>query len=342
MLFCLSAMEDSPRTQMEKATKIIRRSIYTFLQNYQYLTATAAILAFPYSASILLSQLFVPSSPLLPTIHNRLRILFQAAGFPLSSEFFTVLSFKISQTISSSIFALPFTLSFLLIAKSSIIQLLNHHKPNLPPSFDSVISLYKPLLSTHICNFLLLLSANATAFSLLFLALNFLEGFGFSASPNWLLFLSAAGAIVYSIILANALIICNLALVSSGMERPGGYLAILKACVLIRGRTSTALTLAVPVNLVLAAIEALFNYRVVRAYHIGDMTSFPMALEGILIAYLYSIFVVLDTVVSCMFFKSCKTGALIEQEGRYSYRIEIAEEDGNAYVKLKNIEEQLP
>lgn len=118
-------------------------------------------------------------------------------------------------------------------------------------------------------------------------------------------------------------------------------MAILKACVLIRGRTSTALTLAVPVNLVLAAIEALFHYRVVRAFHTGDVTSFPMASEGILIAFLYSTFVVLDTVVSCMFFKSCKTGSLVEQEGRHSYRIEIAEEDGNAYVKLKNIE-QLP
>ncbi|XWS37312.1 hypothetical protein CRYUN_Cryun19dG0032400 [Craigia yunnanensis] len=289
-------MEDSPGIQMEKASKIMRRSIYTFLQNYQYLTVTAALLAFPYSASIILSQIFVLSSPFLPTIHNRLRILFQAAGFPPSSEFFTVLSFKISQTISSSIFALPLTLCFLLIAKSSIIQLLNHHKPNLPPSFSLVISLYKPLLATHKCNFLLLLSANATAFSLLFFAFNFLGGFGFS-SPNWLFFLSAAGAVLYSIILANALIICNLALVSSGMERSGGYLTILKACVLIRGRTSTALTLAVPVNMVPAAIETLF------------LTAF------------------------------CKTGSLIGQEGRYSYRIEIAEEDGNVYVKLKNIEE---
>ncbi|XVE54754.1 hypothetical protein DITRI_Ditri03aG0107100 [Diplodiscus trichospermus] len=331
-------MEGSPRIQMEKASKIMRRSIYIFLQNYQYLTATAALLAFPCSASILLSQFFVPSSPLLPTIHNRLRVLFQAAGFPPSSKFFTILSFKISQTISSSIFALPLTLSFLLIAKSSIIKLLNHHKPNLqPPSFSSVISLYKPLLATYICNFLLLLSANATAFSLLLFAFNFLQGLEFP-SPNWLPFLSVTAAVVYSIIVANALIICSLALVSSGMERSGGYLAILKACVLIRGRTSTALTLAVPVNLVMAAIEALFHYRVVRAYHTGDLTSFPMALEGILIVYLYSIFVVLDTVVSCMFFKSCKTGYLTDQEGRYTYRIEIAEEDGYTYVKLKNIE----
>ncbi|KAE8730878.1 Actin-binding FH2 protein isoform 1 [Hibiscus syriacus] len=106
--------------------------------------------------------------------------------------------------------------------------------------------------------------------------------------------------------------------------------------------TLTALALAVPGNLALAAIEALFHYRVAsRAYGGGgDFNGFSMAMEGVLIAYLYSIFVVLDTVVGSTFFKSCKTGCLVDREGRYCYKIEIvAEKDGNAYVKLKNIEE---
>ncbi|KAK8511736.1 hypothetical protein V6N13_029331 [Hibiscus sabdariffa] len=336
-------MEDTSRTQ---TSIIMRRSIYTFLRNYHYFTTIAALLAFPYALSLLLSQFFVPFSPLLPAIHTHLRALFMAAEFPPSSNFFTVLSFKISQTISSSIFALTFTLSFFLLSKASIIHLLEHNNPNSPSSFSSISSLYRPLFSTFICNFFLLLAANSTAFSLLFFGYHFINGFGFSLSPNWLAFMSAAGAVVYSMILANAIIVCNLALVSSGMENSGGYLAILKACVLIKGRTLSALALAVPGNLALAAIEALFHYRVVvlvGAYGYGsggDFSGIWMALEGVLIAYLYSIFVVLDTVVSSMFFKSCKTGNLVDREGRYCYRIEIvAEKDGNAYVKLKNIEE---
>ncbi|GMI87129.1 hypothetical protein like AT5G61340 [Hibiscus trionum] len=72
----------------------------------------------------------------------------------------------------------------------------------------------------------------------------------------------------------------------------------------------------------------------------GDFSGFSMSLEGVLIAYLYSIFVVLDTVVSSMFFKSCKTGNLVNQEGRYYYMVEIvAEKDRNVDVMLKNIEE---
>ncbi|GMJ00021.1 hypothetical protein like AT5G61340 [Hibiscus trionum] len=324
-------MEDSSRTQ---TNTIMRRSIFSFLQNYHYFTTTAAILAFPYSLSILVSQFSVPHSPLLPAIHGQLKSIFMAAEFPPSSNLFTLLSFKISQTVSSSIFALPFTLSFFLLSKASVFHLLKHNNPD----FSSIFSLYKPLFSTFVCNFFLLLAANSTAFSILFFGFHFINGFGFLSSPNWLTFMSAAGAVVYSMILANAIIVCNLALVCSGMEKSGGYMAILKACVLIKGRTLSALALAVPGNLVLAAIEALFHYRVVsRAYGYGrgdDFCGFSMGLEGVLIAYLYSIFVVVDTVVSSMFFKSCKS------EGRCCYRIEIvAEEDGNAYVKLKNIEE---
>lgn len=333
-------MEETQKFAMAKTGKIIRTSIYTFLQRYHYFTSTAALLAFPFSVSVLLSQAYVPSSSsLLLTIYSRLRNLFDAAGFPPSSEFFTILSQKLSQTIFSSILTLPFTLSFLLITKAVVIQALKQNKPTNfpPPLFSSVLTLYKPLFLTYSCNSFLILSANATVFSVLFFAFNCLEGFGFS-SPNFLLFLSAAGAVLYSIILANALIICSLALVLSGMERCGGYMAILKACALMRGRTSTALSLALPVNMALAAVEALFQYRVVRAYHFAGKLGISMALEGIFIAYLYSIFIVLDTIVICVFFKSCKTGCWIEQEGRYSYRIEFAE-DSDGYVRLRAAEE---
>lgn len=334
------SMEETSKIPMAKTAKIIRKSIYTFLQNYHYFTSTAVLFALPFSACILISQAYVPFSSvaLLPTIHNRLSLLFNAAGFP-PSEFFTILNLKISQTIFSSILTLPFTLTFLLITKAATIQALNQNKPALtPPSFSSVLTLYCPLLLTYICNSFLILAVNATVFSLLFLAFNFLEGFSFSSS-NFLLFLSAAGAVLYSIVLANAFIICNLALVLSGMERCGGYMAILKACVLIRGRASTALSLALPVNLALAAVEALFQYRVVRAYHFSEKLGSSLALEGILIAYLYSIFIVLDTVVNYMFYRSCKTGSWIEQEGRHSYWIEFAEEASNCYISIKTMEE---
>ncbi|KAG4930049.1 hypothetical protein AAZX31_17G099900 [Glycine max] len=323
---------------MEVSCKILRRSTHSFLQNYHYFTSTAAFLAFPFSASILLSQALVPSpSSLLPQIYSRLRTLFDAAGFP-SSQLFTILNLKVSQTITSSILTLPFTLTFLLIAKASIIQALNHHKPTFPPSFKSILSLYKPLLHTYFCNCFLILSANASAFGLMFSAFSFIERLGYSSSPSGLiLFMSVTGAILFSVILANAIVICNMALALSGMEGHGGYLAILKACLLLRGRTSMALFLALPVNVALAAIEALFQFRVVRPYHVAGITRPCVALEGIFIAYLYSIFIILDTVVSCMFYKSLKTGPLIGHEDKHLFRIEFPDEDKYGYMGTKEL-----
>jgi hypothetical protein len=304
----------------ETSKIIIRKSIFTFLQNYHRFTTTAALLAFPLSVSVLFSQTY---APILPTIYIRITNLFQAAGFPPPSGIFKILNLKITQTISSSIFTLPFALSFLLLAKSFVILTLNYN------SKKSVFFIFRLLFATYISNLLLILSVNATAFLILFFAFNFLEDFG---SQNFFfLALSAAGAVFYAIILANVLIVCNLALVLSGIENCGGYLSILKAFVLIRGRISTALALAVLTNLCLAAIEALFQFRVVRAYHVAEKINYLMAIEGIFIAYLYSVFLAIDTVVSCTFFKSCRRKiSCRDQELRYGYKIGIAE--GELYL----------
>ncbi|KAI3970873.1 hypothetical protein MKX01_024520 [Papaver californicum] len=331
--------EVMPSVPMEERTsKIMRRSIHTYLKNYQYFTSTTALLIFPVSAVILISQAIIPSSLfLLPTIYTRFQAIFYAAGFPESSQFFSILNLKLSQTICSSIFTLPFTLSFLLLAKSSIIKALHRQNTSsLPPSFSSIFSLCYPLLITHLCNSFTIFAANASALALLFLTFNTIDAFGYSSTNN-LLFFSAVGAVVYSVILANTIITCNLASIVSGMENCSGYLAFLKACILMRGRHSSALLLALPSNLGLAAIEALFQYRVVSVFLVsGEFTSL-MALEGLVIAYLYSILILLDTITSCEFFSSCKSR--METVDKYYYLVQLLpEEDEGAFTCAKNLD----
>ncbi|PON68926.1 Transmembrane protein [Parasponia andersonii] len=345
---------------MAETRKIIRNSVFTFLQNYHHFSSTAALMAIPFSASVLLSQAILPSSSsssssssLLFTIYSRIQALFAAAGFPTSSEFFAILNQKLAQTISSSILTLPFALTFFLISKSYVIELLR--SPKSKPSLGSVFANFSRIFSTYLWNSVLILAANATAFALLFLAFNSLDSFGLG-SPNSILLLSAAGAVLYSIVLANALVVCNLGLVSAGMERSGrgggGYLAILRACVLIRGRTSTALSLALPLNLAMAAIEALFQYRIVRSLSSFSSSSnssgVAVAMEAVLIFYLYSILVVLDTVVNCVFFKTCKS---IEEDVVGRRRLFYGDDDDDddddenenyyVYATLRKLE-QLP
>ncbi|KAI8543296.1 hypothetical protein RHMOL_Rhmol08G0205600 [Rhododendron molle] len=314
---------------MARCFKILRRSIHSFINNFNY-TTTSLLLAFPFSSALLFSQFFLPSSPLFLTIHNHLNSLFEAAGFPPSSQLFTILNHYISQTITSSILVLPFTLSFLLISKASMIHDFLHDHQQQKPSFASFLSIYNSILSTQICNSLLILSANASCFALFFVAFSCLEASGYS-SASALLFLSTTGAILYSIILGNSFIVCNLALVTSGMDKSGGFSAILKACVLIRGRTATALALAIPVNMALVAVEALFHYRVVTAF---NTTSSSTAFEGIFVAWVYTIIVVIDTIVNYKFFKSCKRGFRIDEEGGYAYLLRIEGQNGKTVEEL--------
>ncbi|KAJ0238166.1 Transmembrane protein [Hirschfeldia incana] len=290
---------------MEEPSKIMRRSIHTFLQNYHHAATTAAALVLPFSAALLLSQAFFSSSS---------SLFFRGAGFSTSLDFFNMLSLKLSQTLSSSLLTLPFSLTFLLLSKAYVIKLLSNNH-------DSVH--YLPLLKTYICNSLFLLSANASAFALFFFIASFV-----SSPRNFSTLFSLASVIIYSIIIANAIVITNLALVSSTSPSSGGYTTLLKACLLLRGRASKALALALPTNLGLAGVEALFQYRVVRSYNKEDRDIALIAIEGTFIAYLYALFLVLDTIVSFLFYQSCVKNDEDQKRGRedeYLIKIKICE-----------------
>jgi hypothetical protein len=108
-----------------------------------------------------------------------------------------------------------------------------------------------------------------------------------------------------------------------------------KSLFLAKRKDINVFVLALPVNVALAAIQALFHFRVVREYHIVGKARPLVVLEGIFIAYLYSIFVILDTTVSCLFYKSFKTGeSCIDQEDMH-----FQDEGNYGYIDNKSFEE---
>ncbi|CAH9092690.1 unnamed protein product [Cuscuta europaea] len=311
------------------STTILRRSVFTFLQNYQFFTTTAAFLAFPFAASLLLlrssflisASAAASSSSFRRLIHARIHSLFLAAGFPPSS----ILQAKISQTICVSVLAIPSTLSSFLFSKAAVILALEDQERPKNPPFFSFVKIYGPLVHTQICNSLLALCVNATCFSFMFIAFTLADGLGLSYYfPGFTLFLSAIGGLVFSIAIACTFIICNLTLIITGVNKNnGGFIEAVKkasSCVMmVRGRTATVLSLAMIINAALAAVEALFQYRIVmRAYHREDeetIWNFPagVALEGMLIAYLYALVHVLDTIVGYFYLQICQDGSLPSQ-----------------------------
>ncbi|KAI8534026.1 hypothetical protein RHMOL_Rhmol10G0056300 [Rhododendron molle] len=79
------------------------------------------------------------------------------------------------------------------------------------------------------------------------------------------------------------------------------------------------------------AVEGLFRHRVVRADHIIERSGFSLAMEGVFIAYLYSLLIVLDTIASCLFFKSTKEDTQIDYaKGRCYFQIKIVKKEDQA------------
>lgn len=276
---------------MEKAAKIIRRSIHTLLKDFHYFTSIPAILLLPFSSSILLSLSFYQPCSLTRSIFQGKRV--------------SLLVLDLPQMIFVLVFSLPLALSSLVLAKASIIQSLNHHKHVFSLSCSSPVSLcYKPLVLTCICNIILTVTITTTTLSFLFEASSFFKSLLILSSIRP--FFDLAAGIVFYMVLTNTMVTCNLALVVAGIDNCTIYKSLRKACLLRKGTDSMALLLALPINLGLVATEALFRYRIVRAYDpVFGRFSMPMILEGLLIAYLFSLLVVLDTISSYLFIRNC-------------------------------------
>ncbi|KAJ9173250.1 hypothetical protein P3X46_016407 [Hevea brasiliensis] len=301
---------------MERTGKIIRRSIFTLLKDFHYYTTNPVIILLPFSASAL---------------------LFQSGSRTKSISLVTRISFldlNLCRLILSYVFSLPFAVSSLMMAKASIIQYLHRHDHRKP----TISSIYKPLVLTYLCNTVLTIIISIATFLLLAVASNFVEKlFGLSSKSP--LFVLAAGVVFY-MISTNIMIIGNLALVVAGMYECTGYKAILRACLVKKCTNSMALLLALPVNLGLASIHSLFQYRVARAYHLSQRANVSMIVEGWLISNMFSLLIVLDTIACCLIIKSYVSDHFgREQEEICHNQIELVKEDNRISASLHSLDE---
>jgi hypothetical protein len=311
---------------MGSAGKIVRTALHAFFRHYHPASSAASLLALPFSAAALLARthpaMLAPSHAL----SRRLRRVLVAAGFPPASQLLFLLSHRLSQRACEFLATLPFSLSFLLLAKACAVRFCcpasssapalfqqRRRGPEAPSSVREVVgSSYPAMARTQPVNCLALLLANAAVFAALLAAFNAAEALhllGSTTGGRAVLALSAAGVIVYSVALANAAAVCNLATVVAAAEGRGGGRAMLKALLMLlrAGDAATAIAASLPASLALAAVEALFELRVMRPYAAsGGRVTAAMVLEGLLVAYIHAMICVLDTVITTMVYQSCR------------------------------------
>ncbi|KAL6643994.1 hypothetical protein ACP70R_018760 [Stipagrostis hirtigluma subsp. patula] len=327
---------------MGGASEVIRTALHAFFQHYHPAASVAPLLALPFSAAALLSRSHPALLAPFGALSARLRRVLVAAGFPPASQLIFLLSHRLSQSAGAFLVTLPFALSFLLLAKACVARCCVAPSQRLrraqPPAIvvvrEALQSSYPAMARTQPVICLALLLANASVFAAVLAAFNAAEALRLlgpcaaatGGGARAVLALSAAGVIVYSVALAYAAAVCNLATVVAAAEGRGGARAVLKAILLLLGAgdAATAVAASLPARLATAAVEALFQLRVMRPYMATGKVTAAMVCEGLLVAYIHAMVSVLDTAVTCMIYQACKASHPCD---RLEWELEEGKED---------------
>lgn len=294
------------------ALEILRETVRILRYNPIGFLSIAALLICPVSA-VLLSN-FLVDQYVVKKLMIRLLLLVKSSGLPLK-PFIKQSCQKFSEMVISAVMCFPLYVSLLLLSKAAIVYSVDctYSRKN----FDSkkfyiiVTKIWKRIVVTYmwVCMvitgcltlFLVLLVAVSSAFAVM----------GFP--PDLILYPAMIVGIIFSIILANAMIICNIAIVISVLEDDSGPEALLRSSSLIKGQTQVGLLIFLGSTIGMTFVEGLFEHRV-KILSNGNESS--RIWEGPLLVILYSFVMLIDSMMSSVFYFSCK-----------SYRMEASNEE---------------
>ncbi|KAL3819499.1 hypothetical protein ACJIZ3_005404 [Penstemon smallii] len=309
------------------ALEILRETVRILRYNSAGFMAIAAVLICPVSA-VILSNVLVDQS-LVKRLTIRLLLVAKSTGLPLK-PFIKQSCHKFSETTVSAIMCFPLFLTLSLLSKAAVVYSVDctYSKRKFDSSKFYVIitKIWKRIVFTYlwVCGvisgclmlFLLLLMIVSTVFSIM----------GFP--PDLILYPAMVVGLIFSIILANAIIICNIAIVISVLEDVSGPQALLRSSSLIKGQTQVGLLIFLGSTIGMAFVEGLFEHRV-KTLSYGDGSS--RIWEGPLLVVMYSFVMLIDSMMSSVFYFSCK-----------SYRMESANEEIEPVLEALTLSSGLP
>jgi hypothetical protein len=110
--------------------------------------------------------------------------------------------------------------------------------------------------------------------------------------------------LVFSIVYAHTVVVCNLAGVIAVLEEFYVFQALLRSVKLIKGHIQVGLMLFLCSAIGLAFVEGLFEHRV-KTLSYGDGSS--RIWEGPLLVLMYSFVVLIDSMMSAVFYFTCRS-----------------------------------
>lgn len=285
------------------ALEILRESVKILRYNSSGFMIIAALLICPVTA-VLLSNVLVKQS-IVKRLTVRLLLVAQSSGLPLR-PFVKHSCQHFAEMAVSSTMCFPLYITLSLLSKAAVVYSVDcsysRKKFDVSKFYVIIAKIWGRLVSTYVWVCLLIVSCVTLFFVLLVVVCSACAVIGFS--PNLILYAAMMMGLVFSVIFANAIIVCNIAIVISVLEDVSGPQAMLRSSMLIKGQTQVGLLIFLGSTIGMAFIEGLFEHRV-KTLSYGDGSS--RIWEGPLLVIMFSFVVLIDSMMSAVFYFSCRS-----------------------------------
>ncbi|EEF39984.1 conserved hypothetical protein [Ricinus communis] len=307
------------------ALEILRETVRILRCNSSSFMIIAALLICPVSA-IVLSNVFVDQS-IVKRLTIRLLLVAKSSGLPLR-PFVKQSCHHLSEMAIASAMYFPLFITLSLLSKAAVVYSVDctYSRQNIDVSkFIGIMSkIWRRVVSTYWWACMMIVGC-ITLFCVLLLAIcSLLSVIGFPPALN--LYAGILVGLVFSVVFANAIVICNIAIVISVLEDVSGPQALLRSSILIRGQTQVGLLIYLGSTIGLAFVEGLFEHRV-KTLSYGDGSS--RIWEGPLLVIMYSFVVLIDLMMSAIFYFSCR-----------SYRTEASDAESQSILETISISDE--
>lgn len=299
--------------------QILRETVRILRYNCGGFMAIAALLICPVSA-VQLSNLFVDHN-IVRRLNMRLLLIARTSGLPLSTVVKQSCQKFSEMAVSTAVcFLLYVTLS--LLSKAAVVYSVDctYSKKQFDASkfYVIVTKLWRRVVVTYVWACMMIVGVITLFLILLVAVCNVFLIFGFL--PDLVVYPGMIVGLVFSVVFANVIILCNVAVVISVLEDASGPQALLRSYVLIRGQTQVGLLMYLVSTIGMAFVQGLFEHRV-KTLSYGDGSS--RIWEGPLLVVMYSFVVLIDYMMTAVFYFSCR-----------SYSMEAANEEAQSILEM--------
>ncbi|KAL7132782.1 hypothetical protein ABFS83_12G097000 [Erythranthe nasuta] len=305
------------------ALEILRETVRILRYNSAGFMAIVAVLICPVSA-VVLSNVLVNQS-LSKWLSIRLLLIAKSSGLPLR-PFVKHSCQKLSESVVSVTLSFPLFITLSLLSKAAVVYSVDctysRRKFDSSKLYVIVSKIWKRVVFTYlwVC---LVVSGCVTLFLVLLIVVSSVFFLIMGFPSDLILYPAMVVGFLFSVVLANTIIICNIAIVISVLEDVSGPQALLRSSSLIKGQTQVGLLIFLGSTIGMAFVEGLFEHRV-KTLSYGDGSS--RIWEGPLLVVMYSFVVLIDSMMSAVFYFSCK-----------SYRMESANEENEPVLEALTI-----